>query len=270
MDDEHSRTKSCSLSDNPLTRTRSLEQHSLPFLPGCSCFSRHFCCVVISPGSFGLHFSAATSSDSPEYVLAHIKGHLFLLFIFPVPLAVYLVLLRLGQRISKATFLALLVLVLSFEFLSSTELFATTTVFASLALALSYLIYEEQFSVSILQGCVEIACAYVVTTLLLAPYLYWVLARGVPAPFNPSSVYSNDLSAFAIPTHVLRGRISGLVPGVIRWLLLALSEITKTCGLWFSAVDQKPLIFSSPSRQSWPMAQSRAGASYLSSSPLKD
>ena len=75
--------------------------------------------------------------------------------------------------------------------------------FASLALALSYLIYEDQFSVSILQVAVGIACAYVVTTLLLAPYLYWVLARGVPAPFNPSGVYSNDLLAFTIPTHVL-------------------------------------------------------------------
>ena len=171
------------------------------FCPTAAAFSTFVLCRYVS-GKFWPSLLGGYVFGFSQYVLAHMR-HLSLLFIFPVPLAVYLVLLRFGQRISRATFLALLVLVLSFEFLSSTELFATTAVFAGLALALSYLIYEEQFSAGIRHIAVEMACAYVVTTLLLAPYLYCVFARGVPAPINPSSVYSNDLLAFAIPTPLL-------------------------------------------------------------------
>jgi len=127
------------------------------------------------------------------------------------------VLLRLQQHIRRTTFLGLLIFVLSFEFLSSTELFATTTVFAGLVLALSYLIYDKQLSAGILQVAVEIACAYVVTMLLLTPYLYCVVARGVPTTINPSSVYSNDLLAFAIPTPVFYlGKIFGPVVAQFR------------------------------------------------------
>ena len=171
------------------------------FCPAAAAFSTFVLCRYVS-GKFWPSLLGGYIFGFSQYVLAHMPGHLFLLFIFPVPLAVYLALLRLGRRISRATFLTLLVLVLTFEFLSSTELFATTAVFAGLALALSYLIYEEQFSAGILRIAVEIACAYMVTTLLLAPYLYCVFARGLPAPINSSSVYSNDLLAFAIPTLV--------------------------------------------------------------------
>jgi hypothetical protein len=72
----------------------------------------------------------------------------------------------------------------------------------SMALLLSYLIYGVSLSIPIRSLTTEVACAYVITTLLLAPYLYCFLAHGVPAAINPSSVYSNDLLAFAIPTPV--------------------------------------------------------------------
>jgi hypothetical protein len=57
---------------------------------------------------------------------------------------------------------------------------------------------------------------------------------------------------------------------MVRWSVLALSEITKTCGLWFSTMNHTPLTFFFPFRQNWPMAQDRAWANYLSSSPLKE
>jgi hypothetical protein len=172
------------------------------FCPAAAAFSTFLLCRYITRqfwpsilGGYVFGFS--------QYMLAHMLGHVCLLFIFPVPLAIYLSLLRLGRSISRITFLGLLVPILLFEFLGSTELFATTAVFAGLALMLSYLIYEEAFSAAIRHVTAEIAYAYVVTTLLLAPYLYCALARGVPGTINPSSIYSNDLLAFAIPTQVL-------------------------------------------------------------------
>jgi hypothetical protein len=138
-----------------------------------------------------------------QYVLAHMLGHLCLLFIFPIPLAIYIVLLRLSQRITRTAFVALLVIVLLFEFFSSTEIFATTAVFSAAALVLSWLIYRGVIAADIREVAIEIGCAYLVTAVLAAPYLYYVLALGVPAPINPSVVYSNDLLAFAVPTPVL-------------------------------------------------------------------
>jgi hypothetical protein len=148
-----------------------------------------------------------------QYVLAELAGcHLFLLFIFPVPLAIYFVLLRLDRRLTRTAFLALLVLVLLFEFFSSTELFATTAVFGIAALAWSWLIWRGAIIVDILDLALEIGCAYLITAVLAAPFLYYVFARGVPGPINASSVHSNDLLAFAVPTYPLyAGRAFGEV-----------------------------------------------------------
>src|SRR5690348_16084197 len=51
-----------------------------------------------------------------QYVLSQNMSHLVLLFIFPVPLAVYLLLLRLDSVLSRYLFLFLFVLVIAFEF----------------------------------------------------------------------------------------------------------------------------------------------------------
>ncbi len=147
-----------------------------------------------------------------QYVLARMLGHLVLLLIFPVPLAIYLVLLRLNRQISRTAFLALLVIVLLVQFFGSTELFATTAMFGAAALALSWLIYGAPLAANIRDVAIEIGCAYLLTAVLAAPYLYYVLARGVPAPINPSTIFSNDLLAFAVPTPWLyAGRAFGEV-----------------------------------------------------------
>jgi hypothetical protein len=159
----------------------------------CRYLTRQFWPAIVGGYIFG--FS--------QYVLAHILGHLFLLVIFPIPLAMYIVLLRLSGRIAKSAFLVLLIIILSFEFFSSTELFATMAVFGAAALVLSWLIYGVVTAADLRKLTIEIGSAYLITAVLAAPYLYYVLALGVPAPINPSSVYSNDLLAFAVPTRVL-------------------------------------------------------------------
>jgi hypothetical protein len=171
-----------------------------------------------------------------QYVLSQIGGHLFLLFIFPVPLVIYLVCLRLDGVLSKYAFLILLVVVVAFEFLSSTELFATTTLFGAMALSLLYVLFADERG-RIRSAIGDVARAYGVLILVLSPYLYHVLADGVPPVANPAEAYSNDLLSFAVPTPVVLGGnifapISGqfriswgemaayLGPGV--WLIFAL------------------------------------------------
>jgi hypothetical protein len=170
--------------------------------PGLAAFSMFVLCRYLT-GQFWPAIVGGYIFGFSQYVLAHMLGHLFLLVIFPIPLAIYLVLLRFNRRITRTVFLTLLVIVLLFEFFSSTELFATTAVFGAAALVLSWLIYRAAIAADMRELAIEIGAAYVVTAVLAAPYLYYVLALGVPAPINPSSVYSNDLLAFAVPTPVL-------------------------------------------------------------------
>jgi hypothetical protein len=139
-----------------------------------------------------------------QYVLSQSGGHLFLLFIFPVPLAIYLVLLRLAGTLSQYSFVAFLILVVGFEFLSSTELFATTTLFGTMALALSFVLFTD-LRARLKSVVAEVALAYAVLILILSPYFYYVLAGGVPPVANTAEAFSNDLLAFVIPTPVTLG-----------------------------------------------------------------
>jgi hypothetical protein len=139
-----------------------------------------------------------------QYMLSQAGGHLVLLFIFPVPLSIYLVLLRLEKSIGRYSFLLLFGLVVAFEFLSSTELFATTTLFGAMMLTLSFVLFTDLRS-RIRSVIAEIVVAYVILTLSLSLYLYNILAAGVPPVVNPAKTFSNDLLAFVLPSRVLLG-----------------------------------------------------------------
>jgi hypothetical protein len=137
-----------------------------------------------------------------EYTVSQSLAHLFLLFIFPAPLAILLVLRRVNQGLSRTTFVTLLSIVLTFEFLSSTELFATTSVFGSFAIILSYAVYNADCRSELRQLVVEIATSYTLLMVVLSPYLYYVFATGIP-PINSGGNFSNDLLAFVVPTQVV-------------------------------------------------------------------
>jgi len=179
--------------------------------PALAAFSAFVLCRYLT-GQFWPALVGGYIFGFSQYVLAHMPGHLVLLLIFPVPLAIYLVLLRVNRQISRTAFLVLLVIVLLVQFFGSTELFATTAMFGAAALVLSCLIYRAPLAANIRDVAIESGCGYLVTAVLAAPYLYYVLALGVPGPINPSTVYSNDLLAFAVPTPWLyAGRAFGEV-----------------------------------------------------------
>jgi len=135
-----------------------------------------------------------------EYTISQSTSHMFLLFIFPAPLAILLVLRRMNQKLSRTTFVTLLSIVLTFEFLSSTELFATSSVFGTFAIVLAYVIWNSPIRRA-LEGIIfDLAVTYAILVVILSPYLYYVFAQGVPPPINPGSAFSNDLLALVIPT----------------------------------------------------------------------
>ena len=180
----------------------------------CAFLLCHYICRSFWPALFGGYIFGFS-----QYVLCRLTGHLPLLFIFPIPLAVYLALLRLNQEISGRLFVGLFALVGSCEFLSSTEIFATATMFGATALMLGYLLFDAATVERIKIVTAEIACAYGAVMLVLAPYLYYTFALGVPGPINSATRYSNDLFTFFLPTYpvLLGGRTFGGLRGFKFW-----------------------------------------------------
>lgn len=136
------------------------------------------------------------------YLVCHMLGHLVLLLVSMIPLAVYVVLRRIDGHMGRWVFVGGLIAILLFQFLSSTEIFATATVFGGIALLLGFVVSAE-LRTNLLTVTKEIAGAYAAVLMLLVPYLYYVFAPGLPTPPNSATVYSNDLVSFALPPRVL-------------------------------------------------------------------
>ena len=135
------------------------------------------------------------------YELGHLRGHLNLMLIFPIPLAAYLVLLRLDEAIGPRAFALLLGGVLCTQFLFSSEIFATLSVFGALALGLAYVLLPADLKPRLRSAGVLILCAYGIALILLSPYLYSVVAQGIPrTPISDPDAYASDLLNLVIPT----------------------------------------------------------------------
>jgi hypothetical protein len=168
--------------------------------PALAALAAYILCHYVC-GSFWVSLFSGYIFGYSEYTLSQTGGHLVLLFIFPLPLLIYLVLRRQSGSLTRHTFLALLSSLLVFIFLSFEELFATSAAFGGAALLISFALFGHQRR-SIRQVTVEIAGAYAIALLLLTPFLYYVLRSGVPHVVNPPEVYSNDLLSFVIPTRI--------------------------------------------------------------------
>ena len=136
------------------------------------------------------------------YMLGQMRGHLFLVIVFPIPIIVLLVLLQLNRAISRRHATIVLTLMLIFEFLTSTEIFATTSIVGAFIIVFALLIFPVDRKRVIWSSLLPLAYAYAATALLLTPCLYYVFSRGEPPPINPAQTYSADLLNFLLPTEV--------------------------------------------------------------------
>jgi hypothetical protein len=157
-----------------------------------------------------------------SYVLGQmVGGHLNLIFIFPAPLIVGLVLRRLKGRLRATSFSVLLALVFAMQFLLSIELAATAAMFGGFALiaAWSHAEAGEKKRITDLIG--PIAVAGILASCILSPYLYYLLAQGMPSgAINSAGQYSADLINLIIPTRTVGigtanifVALSGIFPG---------------------------------------------------------
>ena len=136
-----------------------------------------------------------------SYVLSKMSGHLNLAMVFVPPLVVLLVLRRIEGRGRPKAFVALLGAALVLQFLISTEVFFTMTVFGGLALLVGFVAFQEQRR-RLLAVAGGIAAAYAAAAVVLSPYLYYVF-RGLSQPpiydFY-STLFVTDPLNFILPT----------------------------------------------------------------------
>jgi hypothetical protein len=150
------------------------------------------------------------------YAVGHVFGHLHMTMVAGPPLALYLTLRHVSGTLARGPFLAWLSLVLVLQFLVSTEVYATQAIFGAGAMLLAFLVLGRPAWRRLAATGGLVAGAYALSALAVSPYLYHVLAAGVPAqPIHPLTRYSTDLLNLVVPTPItwLGGRAFADVAG---------------------------------------------------------
>jgi hypothetical protein len=148
---------------------------------------------------------------SPYMLGALIGGHPYLSLTFPIPLIVLASLRAYEGTIKLVTLTWIAALLIVAEFLFSTEVAATIEVFGGTALLLGWYLADGNERAQISALFIPLLWANAIAAVLLAPYLYYMLAFGVPhGAINSPAAYATDLLNFFLPTPTVQ--IGGLAP----------------------------------------------------------
>lgn len=130
-------------------------------------------------------------------MVSQMQAHLNLVLVFPVPLAIYLVLRLLDGTVSTRRFVLSMGGLLAFEFGTSTEVFATATMFGGVALAGCWLfLRERRRETERLAGL--ICVAYLIAAALVSPMLLYLWDEPLRTlPDIPK--LSSDLMGWIVP-----------------------------------------------------------------------
>jgi hypothetical protein len=131
------------------------------------------------------------------YMAGHMTDHLNLVFIFPVPLAVYLVIRRVEGSLGRIWFVALLTVDLVFLFGTSTEVFATSAVFGAVAFVLALAFGPKR--VRLLETGLFIGLAYLLCAALMWPFLRSALDNAPSQALRPTDRTVIDLASWVTP-----------------------------------------------------------------------
>ena len=138
------------------------------------------------------------------YLVDQMRGHLNLVLIFPVPLALYLVLRRLDGDLRRRTFVALLAADLLLQFSISTEVFATMVLVGGLCLLGALAFGGPAARRALLPLTRELGVAAAAALVVASPYVIATL-HGRPPQAGWSTYqqylarYSSDLAGTVVP-----------------------------------------------------------------------
>ncbi len=138
------------------------------------------------------------------YVLGHSLGHPFISLVAMLPLAVYLVLRHQQRSVSGRWFVISLIAVLTFQFLTSTEVFLTMTMAGTAVFGLAVVLLPERRASLFGTGKLIVA-AYAITGVLVSPYLLSTLTADQTLSHIDPTYYSADPLNLIVPTRITVG-----------------------------------------------------------------
>ncbi len=135
------------------------------------------------------------------YLVCQMTSHLVLILIFPIPLAVYLVLRRVNNDINSRAFVILFALTVVTQCLIDLEYAATLTIFGAIVMLTAAILAPAELRKRLYAALPDLRSTYVLAGVVLSPYLYFMLAFPVKAgPIYTPETFSTDLLNFVIPT----------------------------------------------------------------------
>lgn len=135
------------------------------------------------------------------YMVGQMQSHLNLVLIFPVPLAVYLVVRRIEGSLGRIAFVGLMGISLLGLFSISTELFATATLFGGLAFVLAVVAAGKERPAVLRAAALTWVAYAIVGLLLLFPYLLPAMHTAPLKPIRSPEDASVDALGFLVPRH---------------------------------------------------------------------
>jgi hypothetical protein len=133
------------------------------------------------------------------YLVNHQSGHINLVLVFPVALAVYLVVRHVKGTLGPVTFVAAMTGLLVAVFSIFIEVFATLTTFGGLALLGALAFGPGHLRRRLLRTAGLIAAAYGLTGLAVTPFLLHALRHLPSEPIRSLEKASIDLLGFVLP-----------------------------------------------------------------------
>ena len=134
------------------------------------------------------------------YLICKLLGDIDLALVPMLPLALYLTLRALDGTMRRRTFIVLLALMLSAQFLIFIETFATMTMSAAIAIVIALFVTGGSDRDRVRALIAPIALSYALAMLLLTPYLYCLFAYGFPhGTIWSTDTGSIDLLNFLVP-----------------------------------------------------------------------
>lgn len=137
-----------------------------------SAFTTFILVYYLSKSYVGSLLGGFVFGFSTYLVLTNFVGDVNVSSIYLVPLAVYLVVRFMRKEVSTKWFVIFMSLLLSMQFLISTEVYATLTAMGFITLFIYYLFYRDKrvFTVSIYS-----LLSYLISTILIFPFVYYAL-----------------------------------------------------------------------------------------------
>jgi hypothetical protein len=137
------------------------------------------------------------------YILGHMQGHLQLVLVFPIPIAVHLTLRLIDERISERRFIALMALVLAALFLTASELALTFVALGGIALAVAFVLAPgtRQHITRTLKPILYAGAAAAIVT---SPVIYYELQGTVRFGPNIGDIDGSDALGFLVPPNLVR------------------------------------------------------------------